>query len=317
MNDTNLVILRNVANFSVARPLLKKVVGTGVLALSVVILCTALLRPAVGSEKTGMRIANLDIVLLVDISLSMSVRDYENGKNRLEKTKESLIHLVRNLGNNRYGLVTFAHKGYIEMPLTFDQETAITAITTAQIIPVLYAQGSNPAAGLEVAGERLLSDDPEGRDREKVIIMVSDGEKKGDEGGNANAVVTRLHNEGIRIYTLGAGTEAGGKVIGYTFNGKEEPLLYSGGEAHSSLEAELLEEIAGSAGGAYYHLGETSEYADLAQDISSIQTLQDDEKYIAHLREWYFYLISLFLALFLIYDQKLFFRTKIRYKPSQ
>ena len=64
----------------------------------------------------------VDVMIALDISNSMLAQDIR--PNRLEKAKQLINRLVDELEDDRIGLVVFAGRAYLQMPLTLDHGAA-------------------------------------------------------------------------------------------------------------------------------------------------------------------------------------------------
>ena len=75
-------------------------------------------RPQWGSRLEPVTRSGVDVVIVLDNSLSMAAEDMS--PSRLAQAKRSVDSLVRRLGGDRVGLVTFAGQASLLCPLTLD-----------------------------------------------------------------------------------------------------------------------------------------------------------------------------------------------------
>src|SRR5258708_38452744 len=110
----------------------------------------------------------VDVMLVLDVSKSMLARDSK--PNRLEKAKQLLTRLVDKLENDRLGLVLFAGRAYMQMPLTTDHGAARMYIRNAapEVVPT---QGTVIGEALRMANSSFNSKEK----KYKAIILLSDG----------------------------------------------------------------------------------------------------------------------------------------------
>lgn len=102
------------------------------LAFGILIIATANLRSPVGSQKIKRN--GIDIMIALDVSKSMLAQDIR--PTRLDRAKQVLSKLVDRLENDRIGIVIFAGKAYLQMPLTGDHSSAkmyLNAATTESV----------------------------------------------------------------------------------------------------------------------------------------------------------------------------------------
>ncbi|HVN81390.1 MAG TPA: VWA domain-containing protein [Terriglobia bacterium] len=234
------LIERLICGTSKARQLFK--VATFLLSVSFLLL--ALVRPQWGTRYETVKRKGIDLLVVLDTSLSMDTQDVP--PNRLEKAKHEIRALIDRLQGDRVGLVVFAGMSQVNCPLTIDQNAVrlfLEIIDTAAIpLP-----GTNIGEALRTATRAFNS----GERRYKVVILVTDGEslegdplKAAEEAGKA----------GVVIYALGIGTAAGqpiplhddkGNVVGYK---KSE----EGSVVVSRLEESTLANLASVTGGQYF-----------------------------------------------------------------
>ena len=77
----------------------------------------------------------IDVMIALDVSKSMLAQDIK--PNRLERAKQALGKLIDKLGNDRIGIVVFAGRAYLQMPLTGDHGAAKMYLSSAstEVVP--------------------------------------------------------------------------------------------------------------------------------------------------------------------------------------
>lgn len=227
-------------------------IGAFLLGLSFVLL--ALVRPQWGTRIETAKRKGIDLVVVLDTSLSMETQDVS--PNRLEKAKHEIRALIDRLQGDRVGLVVFAGMSQVNCPLTIDQNAVklFLEIIDSAVIPV---PGTNIGEAIRTATRAF---NPSER-RHKVLILVTDGESlEGDPLKGAK----EAQRAGLVIYTIGIGTSTGqpiplhddsGHVTGYK---KSE----DGSVVVSRLDEASLAEIASIAGGQYFRATQGEEEVD-------------------------------------------------------
>lgn len=267
-----------------------------------------LLRPVSGTAETEASTTNLDIAFIVDISLSMSVEDFQgSNESRLEGTKHFLSEFVRTR-NDRFALISFSHEAHIELPLTFDRQTIITGINTLQLVDSYRAHGTSLASAFEEANKRLLSqNDPLSAGRQKVIILVSDGEQTAKAQENLSAAIAETTDNGIRVFTLGAGTQQGGKIIDYVSMDGEVYYVKRGGEfIISKLNEKNLKDIANTGKGTYIHLTSDTNSQEINNELENLALVSPLPTPETIYNELYYYITPFLMIAFLVYHFKLY-----------
>ncbi len=172
------------------------------IALAVLSLLLALARPQKSNEKVERWTEGIDIMLVVDISESMRLMDFE--PNRLEAAKDVAMNFINGRFQDRIGLVIFSGDAFSLAPLTTDYELLRTYIEDIDFSKI-ESRGTAIGSALAVATNRMRESDS----KSKVVILLSDGD---NTAGNIDPLTAaRLaHAHNIKIYTIAIGKE--GKV---------------------------------------------------------------------------------------------------------
>jgi Ca-activated chloride channel family protein len=200
-------------------------------------LLLALAGPQWGVELVETRGSARQVVVAVDVSLSMQTPDVK--PTRLERAKASLSLLLDQMGGDRVGVVAFAGDAQIVCPLTFDVDAAKELLGALEV-------GAVPTPGTSIGGAIRTATAMIGRyPGAKNVVLLTDGEDhKSDPLGAAKEAAA----SGVRIFTVGIGTPEG------------EPIPLEGGgykkDAHGStvvsrLGDDTLAQIAKITGGDY------------------------------------------------------------------
>lgn len=251
----------------------------------------ALARPRWGSSEQTVERQGVDVVFLVDSSLSMAARDVQ--PSRLFVAKALVRRMVRELPGNRVGLVQTEGTGVVLAPLTLDGGVLDLLLDTVE-------PGSLPTPGTELAPgiETALRLFGEGEEKHRVLIVLSDGE---DHGGGVEDRVSRLKESGVVVHALGVGTTEGGRIPlpGSPYFKKDA----EGGFVTTRLHEETLERLTRATGGSYSRA--TSAAADPGPILRQIDRMEKrtlESQTLSTLEErfqWPLALAALALALYL------------------
>jgi Ca-activated chloride channel family protein len=232
-------------------------------ALAMLIL--GLAGPRIGAEQRQVEKKVADIVVALDVSRSMEAKDVLPG--RLEKAKMAISTLIKKLKGDRIGLVVFAGKAYIQLPLTTDYGAAelfLDGVNT-DMVPV---QGTDLVAAVEKSSECFLNAGSTGNNR--AIIIITDGEQ---HEGDPLESVKAAKGEGITLFTVGIGDAKGtllpeyegGIIKGYKTD-------KSGNTVVSRLNEPLLMQMAEAGGGVYVQGNNTVAALDrVLKEINSME----------------------------------------------
>ncbi len=232
-------LIKDVAlGFDVSRWRWKNILLLAVIVFSIL----ALSRPRWGFEWEEVKRKGIDILVVVDVSKSMLTQDVK--PNRLERTKLAVKDLLRKLKGDRIGLMAFAGDAFLLCPLTVDYNGFMLSLNdlAPDIIPV---GGTNIAKAVTEA----MKGYDKTSNQYKAIIVVTDGDNL---EGEPLKVAQKAKEEGIKIYTVGIGTQEGELIqIGNGEFLKDE----QGNYVKSRLNEKLLQQIALTTGGAYVKAG--------------------------------------------------------------
>ena len=233
-----------------------------VLAFVIVILTFA--RPQLGTRLRTVKREGQDIMIALDVSLSMMAEDIK--PNRLEKAKHEIGTLIEKLEGDRNGLIAFAGKALVQCPQTLDYGAAKMFLDVMEpgLIPV-------PGTAIGEAILTAVSSFVEKERKHKVLILITDGE---EHVGKPVEMAQAASKEGIVIYCVGIGASQGvpipltddkGNRIGFK---KDE----DGQVVMTKLDELTLEKIALETGGKYYRAspGEV-ELNKIYEDISQME----------------------------------------------
>lgn len=179
----------------------------------------------------------IDIVLALDVSLSMYAKDFE--PNRLDAAKRVAMEFVQGRRGDRIGLVAYAGEAYTACPPTLDYSVLLEQI--AQTTGEYIDGGTAIGVGLGTAVNRLRAESPNG----KVIILLTDGTNNaGDISPETAAELAKAKN--IRVYTIGIGT------MGEALSPVPNAFGFHWEMQAVEIDEELMESIAEKTGGSYF-----------------------------------------------------------------
>jgi Ca-activated chloride channel homolog len=236
---SNALLLKKIApNSSIFKASLKLTM----LLLAITFLSISLVNPKMGSKLETVKREGVDVVFALDVSKSMLAEDI--APNRLEKAKQIISKIIDNLGSDRIGIIVYAGNSYPLLPITTDHAAANMFLQNAYP-DMVSSQGTAINEALELAKSYYNNDEQTNR----FLIIISDGEDHQEE---SKEVAQNLMNEGIKIFTIGVGTDKGGPIpirmkgtiTGYKKDGKGETVI-------TKRNVAILENIADVGEGKY------------------------------------------------------------------
>jgi Ca-activated chloride channel homolog len=243
---TQFVDARLLSQLTVGISLQRRKISFAFLILAVACLIVALARPQHGFDLQEVEQRGLDIVVAVDTSKSMLTTDI--APNRLERAKLAALELMQDAKADRLGLVAFAGDAFLECPLTIDNTAFQQSVQALNVNSI--PQGGTAIA--EAINQSLKAFKE--KDHHRVLVLLTDGEDNESETG-ALAAAQNAAKDGLKIFTIGIGTAAGDLIRVTDANGNSDYVRDAQGNVvKSHLNENLLQQIAGAAGGFYLPL---------------------------------------------------------------
>ena len=184
---------------SVFKPTLK----ITVVLVAFLFLIIALVNPKMGTKMDTVKRQGIDIVFAVDVSKSMLASDI--APNRLEKSKQLVSQLINQLGSDKIGIIAYSGSAFPVLPMTSDYSVA-KMFMQGMNPSMISSQGTMIDEAIQLATDKYFDK----KDKtSKLLIILSDGEDHSEEAVDAAENAKSL---GIRIVTIGVGTEKGGTI---------------------------------------------------------------------------------------------------------
>ncbi|MFT4018701.1 MAG: VWA domain-containing protein [Agriterribacter sp.] len=253
-----------------------------VTGFGLLVIAAANLQSATEVEKINRQ--GIDVMIALDVSRSMLSQDVK--PSRLEKAKQLANKLMDQLQNDRIGLVIFAGRAYMQMPLTADHSAARLYINNAspEAVPT---QGTVVAEALRIANTGFNKKDK----KYKTVLLITDGE---DHDEKAEKVAKELAENGVVINTIGVGSTEGSVIIN-PFTGEPKRDM-QGNVVISKLNEQELMNIAHNANGIYQQLNDIETVAGKIQSqVSSMEQKAISDNSTLNYRSFFQWFLALAL----------------------
>jgi Ca-activated chloride channel family protein len=221
----------------------------------------ALVRPKFGVKMEMVERRGVDIMIALDISHSMLAQDL--APNRLERAKLETRKFISLFKGDRVGLIIFAGESFVQCPLTLDR-AAVALMLESLGADWVQVQGTALA---EVMRQAVRAMGGQGK-RDRVLVILSDGE---DHEGNVAEAAKAAARDGIVIYTIGIGSEAGVPIPVNRGGSVAYKKDKNGNLAMTRLNPVTLEKIAIETGGKYFHAGTDLDLTRIYNEISKME----------------------------------------------
>jgi Ca-activated chloride channel family protein len=217
---------------------------TGMRVLAVALLALALMGPQSIHARSATEVEGIDMVLTLDLSLSMQAADIK--PNRFDATKQVVGDFIQRRQNDRIGAVIFGRDAYTLLPLTTDHEALRTMIGELEL-GVIDGRGTAIGNGIGVALNRLRKSTA----KSKVLILATDGDSN---SGNVSPMQAAEFARalGVKIYTILMGRSGEAPVqTGHDLFGR--PVFDRG---DFPINPELLKKVAAQTGGEAFQVSD-------------------------------------------------------------
>ena len=214
------------------------------LGLGLLIVAGARPRFGVYFERVSQR--GVDLFVLLDVSRSMTAEDV--APNRLERAKSDIRDLLTQLWGDRVGLIVFAGKPMVKVPLTTDHGFF------RMVLEEIDTQ-SAPRGGSLIgdAIRKCMEAMPQRRDRDQVVVLITDGE---DHDSYPEKAAELAAQRNVKIFSVALGDSGDGARIPLRDqSGGLNYLKHEGREVWSKVDERLLKQIALTTKGAYIPAG--------------------------------------------------------------
>lgn len=240
------------------------------LFLSLAMFIIALARPRLGKSLTQVEASGIDIMIVLDVSGSMLIKDFTVGGDtatRVDAIREVTRKFIEGRPNDRIGIIAFAGRPYVVSPMTLDHDWLLQNLDRVRI--GLVEDGTAIGSASASAANRLNDKGSKSR----AIVLLTDGEN------NAGKVPPTTAAEAIKalkihFYAIGAGINGvapapvpdrrGGFVTDLSGN-----LLYQNQPVHFNEAG--LKEMARIADGKFFRATDTESLENIFRDIDKLE----------------------------------------------
>jgi Ca-activated chloride channel family protein len=272
---------------SVFKPVLKLVV----VLLAFIGLIFGLVNPKMGTKMETVKREGIDIVFAMDVSKSMLAEDV--APSRLEKSKQIVSQIINQLGSDRIGIVAYAASAFPVLPITTDYSSAKMFLQSMNT-DIVSSQGTSLDEAIKLSATYF----DEKSKTSKLLILISDGE---DHSEGAEAAAEEANKLGMKIITIGIGTEKGGPIP-LRINGAVESFKRNNNNevVITKLNKEGLIAIANATKGGYVDGNNTKNVLEYVKNtLDKIQKTEFESTQMANFQSQFQWFLGIaFLLLF-------------------
>ena len=274
-------------------------IPAGLIILALCFLIFALARPQSTENISQQTQEGLDIMIAMDISLSMMVEDMGPSITRLGASKKVVNQFIVGRPHDRIGLIVFSGESFTVAPLTYDHDLFQKKLL--DIRPFSSIEGGT-AIGVALANATArLQYSPK---KSRLLIFLTDGENNTGFIDPETALELVKQNE-IKVYTIGLGRKSGRHVVKLEDRDSQGRKFYRKILIQSKINKELMKKISQQTGGKFFMANNLNSLHDIFNEIDRLETYEFKTnqwtKYEEHFEPilligFVLYLLSIFLS---------------------
>ena len=257
-------------------------------------LIVSLARPQFGVASSRIKASGIDIMILLDVSLSMLSEDFSIGSqraSRLEVVKQVTEKFISGRPDDRIGIIAFSGRAYLVSPLTLDHKWLIENLARLNIRrvgdqtalgPSLVEDGTAIGSALATGANRLRDK----RAKSRVIVLLTDGDNNAGKippltAAEAAAAI------GIKIYTIGAGTNG---LVPFPHSDGFGNTYYS--QEYMPFKEDTCREIARIGGGVFFRATDTKTLKEIFSQIDQFEKTDLEVQRYQNYRDFFGWLLG-------------------------
>lgn len=201
----------------------------------------------------------IDIMLSVDVSLSMLARDLD--PDRLTALKAIAKKFVDQRPGDRIGLVAYSGEAFTKVPVTSDHSVVLEELDNLNSLEL--QPGTAIGEGLSVAVSHLQHS----KAKSKIIILMTDGVNTIENALPPQVGAQLAKSLGIKVYSIGIGTN--GYALMPTQTDIFGDLVFT--ETEVKIDEPVLREIAATTGGRYFRATSNESLEEVYDEINQLE----------------------------------------------
>ena len=265
------------------------------------------LRPMIPSDEINTTAAKMDVSVLfvIDNTISMLAKDYNNNTERLSAVKEDCAYIIDELYGADFSVISFDSEAKLLSPFTSDTDFAKNTISTIYPADEIYAKGSSMNTCKEVL-LKTLENVKKKNNGSVAVFFISDGEITNNDSLESFSKASKYIDYGS---VLGYGTKEGGKMYPKSDYNTDNSALQDKSDfpytdAISKIDENNLKKLASDMKISYTNMNTQENIKNTLKEIRQNATTSTEEGDKTAGYEDICYWFALPLLLLLIYDFK-------------
>lgn len=242
--------------------------------LIILLLFALNLRIMVHTHDVEKRELDIDVLFVVDDSMSMLAEDFDGEGRRIDAVKSDCEYIMEKLSGARFSVISFGNLAYRLTPYTDDTNAVMTALKSLEGQTQYYAKGTSLNLPFAIVKEALSVNRERNPERTQILFYFSDGEitAKNEKLGSYESAAEFIDGGAV----IGYGTEEGGRMKVHSYEGDHGEPFYmqtrdNNGrlvDAISHLNEENLKSIADDMQLEYYLATDETSIREVILDIT-------------------------------------------------
>jgi len=232
-------------------------------------LIIALARPQLGKTLNQVEASGIDIMLVLDVSGSMLIKDFTIGREeatRLDAIREVTRKFIEGRPNDRIGIIAFAGRPYVVSPMTLDHDWLMQNLERVRI--GLVEDGTAIGSAMAAASNRLNDK----HSKSRALVLLTDGENNSGKIP-PNTAAEAMKALKIHLYAIGAGINGIAPAPIFTSRGPVTDM--EGNIQYQRQPVQFnetgLREVAKIADGQFYRATDTKSLEAIYRDIDKME----------------------------------------------
>lgn len=253
---------------------------------AIVVCALIVARPQIVDQSSKVWVDGIDIMLVLDVSGSMSLfDDLHDARQRIDVAKQEALRFIQKRDNDQIGIILFGADTVSRCPLTLDKKVLQQMLEEVEL-GVINHQGTVLSMAIAQGVNRLKN----AKAKSKIMIVLTDGEPT--PGDLEPSIALELAQKyGVKIYTVGIGSEQGGYISDSMFGLRRVP---------QRLNKPLLLAFADQTGGRFFEAHRPDDMKTIYDTIDMLEKTEYETTLFSNYYDMYvpFLWIVLLLIIF-------------------
>ncbi len=245
-------------------------------------------KPQIVDQKSKIMVEGIDIMMVLDISGSMSYfDDLKDRKPRIAIAQEEAIRFVEKRPDDAIGLVVFGGYAMMKSPLTPDKTMLKSLLRSLQMNPNDSIHDGTVISQAVITAARHLQ---KSKSATKIIILLTDGEPTAADFPPSEAIAI-AKAFGIKVYSIGIGNNG--------FAMREDPF-FGLMKYQTNFDTKLLQGLAQQTGGMFFDAKKAQDLAKIYDEIDQLEKSVQHNNVFMKYHDFFIPIIFFILALLCI-----------------